>query len=209
MTTPQTLAVYQADIQPLQGRWARAWGRSLGAEKDTTIERARQAVLAGAVTRCPADALPLLGADAQLEQLPGETDTSYRARILGAWDTWPWAGTRTGLETVFTLLGLTVRLATAAELGRTPWAQWWAFASATGWIRRTWKTGSEFWGSGVWGSTATRDDVRRIRRFARQFSNARDRGWVVILQSSPGVWGAPSTWGAPGVWGARNPRWRV
>lgn len=209
MTTPQTLAVYQADLQPLQGRWARAWGRSLGAEKDRTVERARQAVLAGAVTRCPADALPLLGADAQLEQLPGETAASFRARIAGAWDTWPWAGTRTGLGTIFTLLGLTVRLATAAELSRTPWAQWWAFASGTGWTRRVWGAATKAWGSGVWGSTATRDDVRRVRRFARQFSNARDRGWVVILQSSPGVWGAPSTWGAPGVWGARNPRWRV
>ena len=210
MTTPATLAVYQADIQPLQGRWARAWGRSLGAEKDATVERARQAVLAGAVTRCPTDALPLLGADVSLEQLPGETSTAYRTRIAGAWDTWPWAGTRTGLENAFTLLGLTVRLATATELGRTPWAQWWAFATGTGWTRRIWDAGSKSWGSGVWGSTATRDDVRRIRRFARQFSNARDRGWVVILQSSPGVWGAPSAWDAgAGTWGARNPRWRV
>ena len=204
-----------ADFQPglyptgLAGPYGTAWGRSQGTMKDRVITLAIDAVDAGLVLRCPADALPLLGADVSLEQLPGETSTAYRTRISQAWDTWPWAGTRTGLETVFTLLGLTVRLATAAELGRTPWAQWWAFASATGWIRRTWKTGSEFWGSGVWGSTATRDDVRRIRRFARQFSNARDRGWVVILQSSPGVWGAPSTWGAPGVWGARNPRWRV
>jgi len=208
-TAPATFAVYQADIMPLRGRYALAWASAMGAEKDVTVERARQAVLAGAVTDAPGDALPLLGADAALEQLPGESDTSYRARILGAWDTWPWAGTRQGLGAVFTLLGLTVTLATATELGRAPWAQWYAFASATGWTRRTWQAGSEVWGSGVWGSTATRDDVRRIRRFSRRFSNARDRGWVVILQSSPGVWGAPSTWGAPGVWGARNPRWRI
>ena len=204
-------ADYQPGLYPtaLAGPYGTAWGSSQGTMKDRVITLAIDAVDAGLVLRCTDDALPMLGADVSLEQLPGETSTAYRTRIAGAWDTWPWAGTRTGLETVFTLLGLTVRLATAAELGRTPWAQWWAFASATGWIRRTWKTGSEFWGSGVWGSTATRDDVRRIRRFARQFSNARDRGWVVILQSSPGVWGAPSTWGAPGVWGARNPRWRV
>lgn len=210
MTAPTTLAVYQADLTPLRGRWGRAWAMSLGSTKDATIERARQAVLAGAVTRAPADALPLLGADVALEQLPSEADAAYRARIAGAWDTWPWAGTRTGLANVFALLGLTVRLATATELARTPWAQWWAFASGTAWTRRTWSAGSSTWGSGVWGSTATRDDVRRVRRLARQFSNARDRGWVVIRLSSPGVWGAPGTWNAgASSWGARNPRWRI
>lgn len=206
-----TFTLRQPGLYPtaLRGPWGTAWGAAFGAEKDIIVTYAKLAVKSGFVLLAPEDALERHGRDVSLEQLPGETSTAYRTRIAGAWDTWPWAGTRAGLETVFTLLGLTVRLATAAELGRTPWAQWWAFATGTGWTRRTWKTGSEFWGSGVWGSTATRDDVRRIRRFARQFSNARDRGWVVILQSSPGVWGAPSTWGAPGVWGARNPRWRV
>lgn len=204
-------ATYQPSLHPtgLAGPYGLAWGASQGTMKDRVITLATDALDAGLVLRCTADALPLLGADVALEQLPGETSTSYRARILGAWDTWPWAGTRTGLESVFTLLGLTVTLATATELSRLPWAQWFAFASATGWTRRAWTSGTATWGSGVWGSTATRDDVRRVRRFARRFSNARDRGWVVILQSSPGVWGAPAVWGAPGVWGARNPRWRV
>lgn len=206
-----TFTLRQPGLYPtaLRGPWGTAWGAAFGAEKDIIVTYAKLAVKSGFVLLAPEDALERHGRDVSLEQLPGETSTAYRTRIAGAWDTWPWAGTRTGLTTVFTLLGLTVRIATAAELARTPWAQWWAFATSTGWTRRTWKTGSEFWGSGVWGSTAARDDVRRIRRLARQFSNARDRGWVVILQSSPGVWGAPSTWGAPGVWGARNPRWRV
>ena len=206
-----TYAVYQPSLHPtgLAGPYGTAWAASQGTMKDRVITLAADAVDAGLVLRCTADALPLLGADVALEQLPSETSTSYRARILGAWDTWPWAGTRTGLAAVFTLLGLTVTIATATELSRLPWAQWFAFASATGWTRRAWTSGTATWGSGVWGSTASRDDVRRTRRFTRRFSNARDRGWVVILQSSPGVWGAPSVWGAPGVWGARNPRWRI
>jgi len=143
-----------------------------------------------------------------LEQLPSETAAAYRARILGAWDTWPWAGTRTGLEAVFTLLGMTVTVKTAHELARTPWAQWFAFATATGWTRRAWAAATSTWGSGVWGSTATRDDVHRVRRLARRFSNARDIGWVVSLVTTPGVWGAPAVWGT-GTWGGRNPRWRI
>lgn len=210
-TAPTTLAVYQADLQPLQGRWARAWGTALGASKDATVERARQAVLVGAVTRAPDDALPLLGADVALEQYPTEEADEYRARILAAWDVWPWAGTRTALELVIVQLGYeNARLSTAHELGRSPWAQWWAFLTLGGdaITLRAWDVG-ESWGTGVWGSTADRDDVRRTRRALRRLSNARDRGWVVLLQSDPGVWGAPSVWGAPGVWGARNPRWRI
>ena len=209
-TAPTTLAAYQADLTPFQGRWGRAWALSVGASKDVTVERARQAVLAGAVTRAPADALPLLGADVSLERLPGELDTSYRSRIAGAWEAWRFAGTRTAVETVLVQLGYSdARVATAHDLGRVPWAQWWAFLTLGGdpVTRRTWDTGST-WGSGVWGSSAGRDDVRRTRRALRRFSNARDRGWVVLLQSTPGVWGAPATWGT-GTWGARNPRWRI
>lgn len=208
-TAPTTLAAYQADLTPLQGRWGRAWALSVGASKDVTVERARQAVLAGAVSRAPADALPLLGADVALPRIPLESDAEYRVRIAGAWETWRWAGTRTALELVATQFELTVRITTAHDLGRVPWAQWFMFTDmAAPFVRRAWDTAST-WGSGVWGSDASREGVRAIKAQLRRFSNARDRGWFVTLQSTPGVWGAPSTWGAPGVWGGRNPRWRI
>ena len=210
-TAPTTLAAYQADLTPLQGRWGRAWALSVGASKDVTVERARQAALAGAVSRAPDDALVYLGADVALERLPGEPDARYRTRIAGAWETWVWAGTRTGLLNVFALLGggaFNVRLATAHDLGRSPWAQWFAFLdSAFNPGLRPWDTAST-WGTGVWGSFATRATVRSLRRELRRFSNARDRGWVISLLSSPGVWGAPGVWGT-GTWGGRNVRWRI
>jgi hypothetical protein len=208
-TAPTTLAVYQADLTPLRGRWGQAWAYALGAAKDTTVERARQAVLAGAVTRAPVDALPYLGEDAGgLERYPIDDDDTYRARIASAWELWPWAGTRHALEVVFGLLNPegSTRIATARELGRAPWAQWWAFVSQPSPIGlRYWGAGT--WGSGVWGSLATRHIVRAARRFARQFSNARDRGWAVVLHSTPGVWGG-GVWGA-GTWGGPNTRWRI
>ena len=208
-TAPTTLAAYQADLTPLQGRWGRAWALSVGASKDVTVERARQAVLAGAVSRAPADALPLLGADVALEQLPDETDASFRARIAGAWETWRWAGTRTAIETILVQLGVVAyRVSTAHDLGRLPWAQWWAIVTLPHTPSlRTWGA-PEAWGDGIWGSNVDRATVRRVRRLLRQFSNARDRGWTVIRLSSPGVWGAPGAWGT-GTWGGRNPRWRI
>jgi len=207
-------ADYQPGLYPtgLAGPWGTAWGRSQGTMKDRVITLAIDAVDAGLVLRCPDDALPLLGADVSLEQLPLDDADSYRARIAAAWETWRWAGTRTALTLVFAQLNPegSTRIATAHELGRTPWAQWWAFLtqpSPPG--PRTWST-SGSWGHGVWGSAVPRATVRTVRRLARQFSNARDRGWAVALRSSPGVWGAPSTWNAgAGTWGARNPRWRV
>ena len=218
MTTPQTLAVYQADIQPLQGRWARAWGRSLGAEKDTTVERARQAVLAGAVTRAPSDALVMLGADVSLEQLPGETSTAYRTRIAGAWDTWPWAGTRTGLLTVATQLSYgTIVLVTAAEWGvplaSTLWARWWllvdptahGFAAEDAWGTGTWGDG------GTWGSDATVAEVALHRRAFRQFTNARDVGWLRFAFNNTDYWGDPDGIFNHGKWGSDPAyvEWRV
>ena len=202
---------YQPALHPtaLAGPYGTSWGASQGTMKDRVITLAVDAVDAGLVLRCTADALPLLGADVALPRIPLESDAEYRVRIAGAWETWRWAGTRTALELVATQFELTVRITTAHDLGRVPWAQWFMFTDmAAPFVRRAWDTGST-WGSGVWGSDASREGVRAIKAQLRRFSNARDRGWFVTLQSTPGVWGAPSTWGAPGVWGGRNPRWRI
>ena len=207
-----TLAQYQADITPLHGRWGTAWALAVGASKDVELARAQAAVFAGSISRCTDDAVPLLGADALLEQLPGESIDSFRSRIVAAWDTWRWAGTRTAILTVLDQLGgalwtSTAVLTTAHALGVTPWAQWFAFVGPGIYTRRTWGS-PEQWGAGVWGSSASRDDVRRARRLLRRFSNARDVGWLVIRFSAPGVWGAPAKWGT-GTWSGRNARWRI
>ena len=214
-------ATYQPSLHPtaLAGPYGLSWGRSQGTMKDRVITLATDALDAGLVLRCPDDALPLLAADVALERLPLDDADTYRARIQGAWETWRWAGTRTALALVFAALNPSgsTRLATAHELARSPWAQWWAFLSQPDpMARRVWGAPGT-WGVGIWGAQnptlgATNSDralVRTVRRLARRFSNARDRGWVVTLQSSPGVWGAPAVWGAPGVWGARNLRWRI
>lgn len=213
-----------ADFQPglyptgLAGPYGTAWGSSQGTMKDRVITLAIDAVDAGLVLRCPADALPLLGADAQLEQLPGETDTSYRARILGAWDTWPWAGTRTGLLTVAAQLSYgTIVLVTAQEWGvplaSTLWARWWllvdptahGFAAEDAWGAGTWGDG------GTWGSDATEAEVALHRRAFRQFTNARDIGWLRFAFNNTDYWGDPDGIFNHGKWGSDPAfvEWRV
>ena len=204
-----TFAERQPGLYPtaLRGRWGIAWGRAFGAQKDDVVTAAKDAVKSGFVAIAPADALPRHAADALLPMLPGESDTALRARVRGAWDFWPWAGTRTGLEVAIGLLGFTVyQLSTGYELGAPLWAQWVLVVTGTGVGPRTWGAPGQ-WGTGVWGSDASRELSRRVRSFLRLVSNARDIGWVAIATSTPAVWGA-GKWGS-GVWGSTVTRWRV
>jgi hypothetical protein len=213
-------ATYQPSLHPtaLAGPYGLSWGRSQGTMKDRVITLATDALDAGLVLRCPDDALPLLGADVALEQLPSETSTSYRARILGAWDTWPWAGTRTGLTNVAAqLLYQGATLITAAEWGvslaSTLWARWWllidfdakGFAAEDAWGTGTWGDG------GTWGSDAPLAEVARCRRALRQFTNARDVGHLRFAFGDTDYWGEPDGLFANGDWGSDPAflEWRV
>ena len=213
-------ADYQPGLYPtaLAGPYGTAWGSSQGTMKDRVITLAIDAVDAGLVLRCTDDALPLLGADAQLEQLPGELDAAYRTRIAGAWDTWPWAGTRTGLLTVATQLGYAnAVLLTAREWGvplaSTLWARWWLLVAPTDHAflaEDAWGTGT--WGDGgTWGSDATVAEVALHRRSFRQFTNARDIGWLRFAFNNTDYWGDPGGIFNHGKWGSDPAyvEWRV
>ena len=172
------------------------------------FRRARDAVTAGHPSRAPADSLEHHLADRSLERLPGEADASVRARVRGAWTFWPTAGRLDGLTVSVGLLGYaTVEISTGAQFGLARWAQWFVVAYGTGVKARQWGAPAT-WGSGVWGSDATRERVRAARRFLRLISNARDIGWLIFSSSTPGVWGL-GTWGAPAVWGGAVTRWRI
>ena len=111
-------------------------GCGLRRREDIIVTYAKLAVKSGFVLLAPEDALERHGRDVSLEQLPGETSTGLPDEISQAWDTWPWAGTRTGLETVFTQLGYpSAVLLTAQEWGvplaSTLWARWWLLIAPT------------------------------------------------------------------------------
>lgn len=206
-----TFAERQPGLYPtaLAGRWGRRWGAAFGAQKDAVVTAAKDAVKSGFVRLAPADALPRHAADAALPLLPGESDAALRLRIAGAWDFWPAAGTLAGLETAADLLGYVDRaIHTARDLSRDPWAQWFLFTTDHSIALRAWGAPAT-WGTGVWGSDASRDYARRVRGLLRLVSNARDRGWVVLSLNTPGWWGS-GTWSAGSAsWGGKNIRWKV
>lgn len=107
-------ATYIADtVAPpwLQGTWGRRWLTSLAADKDVLVEQMEQAVLARCPSWCPADALALIGADRQIERQLDDSDDTYRAKLLAAFDTWRWSGTLVGVLNAMVALGCTCKYA--------------------------------------------------------------------------------------------------
>lgn len=199
-----TFALRQPGLHPtaLRGPWGVAFGASFGAAKDVVVTYAKLAVKAGFVLLAPDDALVGLGADVALEQLPFEGTDLYRTRIAAAWDTWPWAGTRTAVETVADQLDFHgVYIFTAREWGvpdaATLWARWWVlvtlddpFASDGAWDDAgTWDDG------GTWDSDAPPEAIATMRRLFRRFANARDRGAVRFSLSSTDYYDDGGVWG--------------
>ena len=102
---------WQPTLHPtaLRGRWGTAWAASLGAEKDTLLSLAKEAVTARFVDAAPSDALALHGHDRDLERSPIDTAATFRARIAASWDVWSRAGTPYGYAYALSLTSVQIR----------------------------------------------------------------------------------------------------
>lgn len=90
---------YMVDLAPpwLRTAHGEAWIRAVADIKDWLLQRTKEAVKARFAALSPNDALLQLGAERGLPKAPAESFDTYRERIRGAWDTWPWAGTAKGV----------------------------------------------------------------------------------------------------------------
>lgn len=210
---------HQQDLSPIRGPWSLRWAAAHGRVKDRLVERARQAVLAGAITRTPVDGLARLGADADLERSPIETSEQYRTRILGAFDLYSWAGTHYGYANALALTSGEIRGARfiaqyqwpAPPDGRTAlWSRFWVIvwtgALAVGrFTVGPWVTvggnaspfsllvvGSFTVGDGsTVGSSMTRAQLSEVRRSLAKWKNARDRVPALVLVDGGELVGTP------------------
>lgn len=211
-----TYRQYQRELlpPPLRGDFGEVYAGDLGGAKDDVVTLAKDAVYLGQTSdadgfarETPDDGLAKLGADADLEQGAVESPQDYRARILGAWDLWGWAGTPYGYSLAFERLKRPVRgarfIASSewfAPDGLSGWSRFWPIvwtgplavgrftvgpwatvgADASGWdILRV----GEFDvgdGSTV-GSTATVEELADIRLALAKWKNARDRVPALII----------------------------
>lgn len=200
---------------PLRGDVGEVFAGDLGAAKDDVVTLAKDAVYIGQLVdpdalgrEVPADGLAKLGADADLEQGPIESPQDYRARILGAWDLWGWAGTPYGYSLAFERLKRPVRGARfisasqwVAPDGLTSlWSRFWPIVwtgllaagrftvgpwaivggNASGW--EILRVGDFDVGDGsTVGSTATVEELADLRRALAKWKNARDRVPALVL----------------------------
>lgn len=124
---------------PLARLWGRAWAVAHGAELDGLLQLAKRAAKAGFVGIAPPDAMPYHGRDRGIPALAGETMEAYRARLVGAWDTWSWATTRIGLREAILLGGFGgPTLYTQEEFPRPPSGGLWARFTVVFTGRATW-----------------------------------------------------------------------
>jgi hypothetical protein len=102
-----TFRQYMTELAPpwLRGRWGEAWNGTVGTVLDLVAEGALEAVKARFLRHAPADALPYAGTDRQIERAPSESEVTYRARLLGAFETWRLAGTNKGITTALAVIG--------------------------------------------------------------------------------------------------------
>lgn len=89
--------------QEIWPRWARRprWARFLAqvaAQQDAAVDALAQAVLVRLVSRCPDDALDLLGRTLGCERSPREDAAAYRRYLAQAWQVHRDAGSRAGLQ---------------------------------------------------------------------------------------------------------------
>jgi hypothetical protein len=169
----------------------------LGQMFDALAEAAKVAVKSRFPYVAPVDALRWIGAERVLERYPVDTDATYRARLAAAWELYELQGTAAGVVAALNAAGFDnvalydVHAAPAWYVGAWPpsdttanWSRFWVEINPgaldfAGLAWRAWRWGAAptgtglAWGPGhTWGSTATLDQIRFVRRILRRWKPA-------------------------------------
>lgn len=205
-------------LQPYGKRWVEGFGQV----KDNLADRAKQAAKADLPLICPVDSLPVIGEEVGLPRGYTEPEANYRARLVGAWDAWQWAGTPYGLLRAFQLAGYpnvllqcqsgrqyqlgtggtlpdltSSAMASPVHLGGSPSELWSDIAVL---ILKPWPT----W----WGGTAPADgsqDQKSAAAMILKWKNGHNRCVKLTVVAGP-TWGL-MTWGSFTWGGGTNTVW--
>jgi hypothetical protein len=196
----------------LRGVWGRAWGAAEGAAYDAVLAAAKAAVKVGFVLDAPASALSYLSADVGIARARSEGADSWRARIVGAWESWSWLGTRYGIGYAVGLLGLgTPSVFAYRELAPDTDATRWARVYIVFRGLPAWDAGAVWDGDDTWDSERSADAIEtadaetarpQLRQVVRQWINARDVCECVTVAFGGLLWDLDALWDGDDVWDA-------
>ena len=162
---------------------------------DIHAESASEAIVASYVNSAtsPSDALPGIGANANLERIDLATDGAYRDFLANKWDVWEDdSATRRFAERAVEQLGIEpsqVTLLTpidGASFTGDGWSRWAVvLTEPLPWLE---------------GVGPTNDEIFGVMRLLCKLKSAHELGLeVILLYGAATIWGA-GTWGAPRVW---------
>ncbi len=181
---------------PLNGPNGRAYvaatGRALDDEQPVLVAAGQ----AGSPLRCPDEALENNGPKFNLERYEGDTDATYRARLIIAFGTWKKAGSAASIEEQVTAYGVvSVTVYDAAYMSRPEFSQfeiWIGDQNPS--IHALFLGGSGGFGVGPWilgdsllGSTLTPAQLVTIKRLVLKFKAA--HGYPVVIRMIDGSYG--------------------
>lgn len=219
-----TYREYAVDLAPpwLLQPQGQAYLRALGDTRDDITQRLKEGVKARFIDTAAPDALSAIGADRELERGPSDSDTTYAARLKGAWDVWQWAGTPTGVLNALWDAGYpNVVLVTPRRTHTLDGSR--QLVAATLATPRVFPPGAGFWNtflvwfptpfvsswviSGVPASGSAEADG--VRRLVNRWKPAHAIVVGYIATVSGHFWGQPGIkWGDSGLkWGGTNVRW--
>lgn len=177
------------EISPpwLHGVRGSAFVSGLGAGLDENASLTATGVLARFAARAPEDALATLGGERTLTRYPAESGDAFRARVLGAWDFWVWAGTEYGLSTALSQLGYASAVVPVRSYDGSRWSEFDVYLYASS---RSYDGSPE--------------ERNRILAVINQIKPGHTKiGSVQYVPAGPLTWDPPGlTWDPPGqVWG--------
>lgn len=195
----------------------------MGYLADMLAEAATQAVKAPwvATSTSPDDALPDIGINFNIGQVPGQANADYREWLTdnpGAWTLWGESATGDFADNCFAPFGVAASdcyLFTRNEWSLIPfpnvWSRFYVVLQGTlPWTEATyggtpWGT----WGSGTWGSDATLEEIAGVLDLLWKWKSGHETGHEVILDFYGHVYGAPPVWGSGRTWGGGVVRWPI
>lgn len=151
----------------------------------------------------PADALELIGTERAMPRYRADTDDTYRARLLKAWESYAFAGTEDGIVAQYNAFGLSNVAVQAINPGSaTQWSQIRVVVYAPHPYQISPRWGSVTWGGFNWGLVPADQDalIGIIRKWKAGHERVMD---VIILTEGAALWGEP-IWGAF-TWGGNPP----